>query len=225
MRWVRLNQAEARDPTHLRDWIVLVDGARHQLDLIQDQAALRGITVHIVIDFVHVLEYLWQAAWSLHAPGDPAAEDWVAVHALTVLSGNARQTARTIARQIEKARLTRANRHGADVCIRYLTSKGPFLRYDRALAAGRPIATGVIEGACRHLITDRLDITGTRRGLNPHRRAAAVTPALPPSSSSWTRSSRTLRTYVIGDTPMCSLKPSWRRRALTPATSAESATV
>lgn len=40
-----------------------------------------------------------------------------------------------------------------------------FLGYDRALAAGWPIATGVIEGACRHLIADRLDISGARWGL------------------------------------------------------------
>ena len=33
------------------------------------------------------------------------------------------------------------------------------------MAAGFPIATGVIEGACRHLINDRLDITGARWGL------------------------------------------------------------
>ena len=43
---------------------------------------------------------------------------------------------------------------------RYLTSKDQYLRYDRALAAGWPVATGVIEGACRHLIGGRVDITG-----------------------------------------------------------------
>ncbi len=32
-------QATSRDPQHLRDWIVLVDGARHQLDLIHSEAA------------------------------------------------------------------------------------------------------------------------------------------------------------------------------------------
>ncbi|MGW2563041.1 hypothetical protein ACWCXB_28095 [Streptomyces sp. NPDC001514] len=159
------DQAEARDPAHLRPWIVLVDGARHQLDLIQTEAALRGITVHIVVDFVHVLEYLWQAAWSFHDPGDPAAEDWVAIQALTVLTGGSRLTAKAIDRQARIARLTPARRHGADVCVRYLTSKEPFLQYDRALAAGWPIATGVIQGACRHLIATRLDITGARWGL------------------------------------------------------------
>ena len=40
-----------------------------------------------------------------------------------------------------------------------------YFRYDEALAAGFPIATGVIEGACRHLVNDRLGITGARWGL------------------------------------------------------------
>ena len=56
--------------------------------------------------------------------------------------------------------------NGAGTCVCYLTSKQEFLRYDQALAAGWPIATGVIEGACRHLIGDRLDITGARWGLD-----------------------------------------------------------
>ena len=44
--------------------------------------------------------------------------------------------------------------------------KAPYLDYPAALAGGWPIATGVIEGACRHLVADRLDITGARWGLH-----------------------------------------------------------
>jgi hypothetical protein len=43
-----------------------------------------------------------------------------------------------------------SRRSGADACIRYLGSKREFLRYDQALDAGWPIATGVIEG---HAVT------------------------------------------------------------------------
>jgi hypothetical protein len=50
------DHAEARDPAHARPWVVLVDGARHQLDLIAAEAARRDIAIHIVIDFIHVLE-------------------------------------------------------------------------------------------------------------------------------------------------------------------------
>jgi hypothetical protein len=119
-----------------------------------------------VIDFIHVLEYLWKAAWCLHPAADPAAEDWVAVQAPAVLAGDSARAAAGITAQAEAAGLTAAQRHGTDACVRYLASKEEFLRYDQALAAGWPIATGVIEGACRHLIGDRLDITGARWGLD-----------------------------------------------------------
>jgi hypothetical protein len=159
------DQAQARDPLHWRPWVVLVDGARHQLDLIQAEATRRNLTIAIVIDFIHVLEYLWGSAWCLHRKDDPAAEDWVAVHALALLAGDTRRTIDAINAQATTAGLTTEQRRGIDTCLGYLTAKQEFLHYDQALAAGWPIATGVIEGACRHLIGDRLDITGARWGL------------------------------------------------------------
>ncbi|MDX3101848.1 hypothetical protein PW035_13495 [Nonomuraea angiospora] len=56
-------------------------------------------------------------------------------------------------------------RDGIDACIRYLINNAEHLRYDEALKAGWPIATGVIEGACRHLIADRFDLAGARWSL------------------------------------------------------------
>src|SRR5260370_7587687 len=58
--------------------------------------------------------------------------------------------------------LAASQRTGVDACVRYLVNKQEYLRYDLALAAGWPIATGVVEGACRHLIGDRFNITGSR---------------------------------------------------------------
>ena len=72
------DQATQRDPSHRRTWVVLVDGARHQLDLVRAEAKRRGVRVHILIDLIHVMEYLWKAAWCFHADGDPHAEAWVA---------------------------------------------------------------------------------------------------------------------------------------------------
>jgi hypothetical protein len=159
------DQAEARDPDHQRPWIVLVDGARHQIDLITAEAARRHATVHIVLDLIHVLEHLWTAAWCFHARGDPTAEDWVAARALQILAGHATDAADTIDTQATTAGLAGDQRHGADTTVGYLRDHDTYLRYDTALANGWPIATGVIEGACRHLIGDRLDITGARWGL------------------------------------------------------------
>src|ERR1022692_4681890 len=160
------DEAEARDPGHLRTWVVLVDGAEHQLDLIRAEAARRGAAIHVIIDIIHVLEYLWGAAWSFHAAGDPAAGDWVAVKALTVLAGDSARAAQEITAEADAAALAGSQRTGADACVRYLGNKHDCLRYDQALAAGWPIATGVIEGACRHLIADRLSVGGARWGLD-----------------------------------------------------------
>jgi hypothetical protein len=160
------DEAEARDPLHLRTWVVLVDGAEHQLDLIRAEAARRAVTIHVVIDLIHVLEYIWKAAWSLHEAGDPAAEDWVAVKALAVLAGDSARASQEITAEADAAGLKGSQRTGAEACARYLDARHEHLRYGKALEAGWPIATGVIEGACRHLIADRLDIGGARWGLD-----------------------------------------------------------
>jgi hypothetical protein len=56
------DEAGRRDPTSQRTWVVLVDGNRTQIEAIQAEANRRAITVHIVVDFIHVVEYLWKAA-------------------------------------------------------------------------------------------------------------------------------------------------------------------
>jgi hypothetical protein len=159
------DQAEARDPDHSRTWVVLVDGAPHQIDLINTEAQARGVKVHIVIDIVHVLEYLWGAGHGLHASGDKTIEAWVARTARTVLAGECGKAAAAIRTAADQAGITTGHHKGIDDAVAYLTNKAEYLRYDTALAAGWPIATGIIEGACRHLVKDRLDITGARWGL------------------------------------------------------------
>ncbi|MFD7057763.1 ISKra4 family transposase [Streptomyces mirabilis] len=156
------DQATARDPEHRRDWIVLVDGARHQLDLIQAEAARRSIKFHIVLDIVHVLEKLWTAARSFFGPADPGAEDWVAAHAARLLNGAINDTVTALNAEADHHHLTGEQRTAVDKAVRYLTNNTEFLHYDQALAQGWPIGSGAIEGAARHLVADRLAITGSR---------------------------------------------------------------
>jgi hypothetical protein len=153
-----------------------------------------------VIDPIRVLEYLWKAAWSLHPAGDPAAEDWVAVKALAILAADSERAAAEITGEADAAGLTGARRTGTVACVRYLTSKHDYLRYDHALAAGWPIATGVIEGACRHLIGDRLDITGARWGA-PGRRRILTRRTVIANGTSTTTGATTWPESTSGSTP------------------------
>ncbi|MGH8940104.1 MAG: ISKra4 family transposase [Actinomycetes bacterium] len=156
------DEATRRDPEHRRRWVVLVDGNQHQIDRTHAQAQARHAEVTILIDFVHVLEYVWKAAWCFFGEADPAAERWVRTHALDILEGHADQVATAIQRTATRAGLGPTQRAGADACARYLINKRPYLDYPTALTRGWPIATGVIEGACRHLVADRMDLTGAR---------------------------------------------------------------
>ena len=160
------DEAARRDPRHQRTWVALVDGAKHQIERINAEAKARHVQVSIVCDFIHVLEYLWSSAWSFFAEGDPAAEAWVADKALAVLNGQASTVAASIRRKATCLGLDPRARLNADRCADYLLAKRDYLDYPRALKQGWPIATGVIEGACRHLVKDRLDLTGARWGLH-----------------------------------------------------------
>jgi hypothetical protein len=160
------DEATRRDPEHQRTWVALVDGNNHQIDRITAQATSRDVTVTIIVDFIHVLEYLWKAAWCFYPEADPAAETWVAEQALSILAGNASTVAAAIRRKATYQHLDDNARKPADTAAAYLLNKKPYLDYPTALANGWPIATGVIEGACRHLVKDRMDVTGARWGVD-----------------------------------------------------------
>ncbi len=158
-------EAGRRDPDRQRTWIALADGNKDQIAWIGAQAAARGTAIPVICDFIHVLEYLWDAAWCWFPEASPDAGPWVRDRAAAILDGHADHVAAGI-RADAAAGLSTAKRKAAARTAGYLEAKTPFLDYPRALAAGWPISTGVIEGACRHLVKDRMDITGARWGVD-----------------------------------------------------------
>jgi hypothetical protein len=164
-------EAMRRDPDHQRTWVVLVDGEPHQLNMIKATAKQQSVAVTIVIDFIHVLEYVWKAAFCFCPSGSEEAELWVQQRALRILEGKASDVAAGIRRSATLQNLSDKERLNADKCADYLLKYRPYLRYDQYLEQGYPIASGVIEGACRHLVNDRMAITGARWRLD---RAEAV---------------------------------------------------
>lgn len=164
-------EAERRDPQRQKEWVALVDGNETQLEMLERGGITSNVGLTIVIDFIHVLEYLWKAGHALLGDGRPETERWVQEHALAILKGRASLVAAGMRRSATKRRFTAKDRVAIDDCADYLLKYSDYLRYDHCLARGFPIATGVIEGACRHLVKDRMDITGARWRLQ---RAEAI---------------------------------------------------
>jgi hypothetical protein len=159
------DEAALRDPRHKRDWVVLVDGQPTQLDLIEAELKRRQTNATIVLDVIHVIEYLWKASRDFYPEGSVEGEEWVSRYLMMVLEGKAKQVAAAIRRSATRQEKRKGKREGVEACAAYLHSNAQYLRYDEYLAAGLPIGTGVIEGACRHLVKDRMDITGARWSL------------------------------------------------------------
>lgn len=159
------DEAEHRDPRHGKTWVALVDGNLTQLDILQKAARQRNIALNILVDFIHVAQYVWKASLAFY-PGDHKSQDaWVLPRLLEILRGKAGYVAGGMRRSATLQSLKAADRKPIDVCADYLLHYASFLRYDEALTAGLPIATGVIEGACRHLVEDRMNVTGARWSL------------------------------------------------------------
>jgi hypothetical protein len=146
--------------------VVLVDGQRDQIKRVERAAKKVGATITIVLDIVHVLEYLWSAAYAFHKDGTPEAEAWVEHQLVKLLAGRSGGA-------LAKSMRLMVKTHGLDAtaakpiekAAKYLVKHTRLLHYDGALADGLPIATGVIEGACRYLVQDRMGRTGARWSL------------------------------------------------------------
>lgn len=163
-------EALRRDPEQRRRWVVLVDGENKQLRAVKAEARRAGVTVTILVDIIHVLEYIWKAARALFGESSPEAESWVGHRLLALLSGHSGgDIARTIRwwAQRQDSTLDAAARKTIAGACGYLANRTRtrLMRYADALRDGLPIATGVVEGACRYVVKDRMDRTGARWSL------------------------------------------------------------
>lgn len=161
-------EALRRDPERKRRWVVLVDGEPLQLRAVKQEARRAEATVTIVADIVHVLEYVWTAARALFRGTNAKAEKWVGERLLSLLSGRSGgEVAKTIRWWASRTELDDAGCRAIDKACSYLAdrTRTRLLRYQDALRDGLPIATGIIEGACRYVVKDRMDRTGARWSL------------------------------------------------------------
>lgn len=159
------DEAQHRDPEHEKRWVALVDGNETQIDALTRQTAARQVRLPIVLDFIHVAEYVWAASRAFAADSQ-ARDAWVLPRLREILRGKASDVAAGMRRSATVRGLAEEDRTPVDDCADYLLKYAPYLQYGLALARGAPIATGVIEGACGHLVEDRMNLTGARWSLH-----------------------------------------------------------
>jgi len=150
-------EMDRRDPLRSLTRLALTDGER----ALQIRVG-RTLNVTLILDLMHVLEKLWRAAYVFHAEGSLAADLWVLDRALRVLFGEVGQVVKGIRQSITKRALSGPKRKALHAVADYLYRNRAYMRYDEYLAAGWPIASGPVEGACKNLIKDRMERSGMR---------------------------------------------------------------
>ena len=164
----RASAGQETDAAHpgIKKMAGIVDGNKQQITAIKACAKDRDLNVPVFIDYIHVSGYIGKAAAALHPGGPQAAREWADGQKLPILHGRAKAVAATLASVAARTRAKASTRHldltDVDKAVTYLTNNHQHMHYDKALAAGWPIATGMIEGACRFVIEDRFGITGAR---------------------------------------------------------------
>jgi hypothetical protein len=151
-----------RDPEQQKTWVVLIDGDRKLERWVRAEAKRRGVHALVVLDFIHALEYLWKAGRVFHKEGTRELEEWVLERLERMLQGKISGVVAGMRRMATYHGVKKKERKPLDKAARYLLKRKAMMRYDKLLVMGTPIASGIIEGACRHLINDRLDVTGAR---------------------------------------------------------------
>lgn len=151
-----------RDPQHRKPLVCLMDGERALWEVARGWLP-RAVGI---LDLFHVLERLWQAAYCFHAERSTQAEAFVTHRLRMLLEGKAGYVIGGLKRLRDEHGLKGEKRKTLNAAIQYFENNREHMKYDEYLAAGYPIGSGVAEGACRHLVKDRLECTGMRWTVN-----------------------------------------------------------
>jgi hypothetical protein len=152
-------RVQTRVGPHIQDCLALTDGS----EALQDRTAAALSDFILVLDIMHVLGYLWPAAIALHGGlRSGACRAYVRAQLEALLAGQTQAVIDDLATRLEAAHLLPWRQEPVHGAIRYFTNHADSMHYDEYLARGWPIASGVIEGACKHVVRGRLDRSGMK---------------------------------------------------------------
>jgi hypothetical protein len=151
-------RAALREGLQVQDRVALTDGA----EALQEQMRMHLPGYTLVLDIIHATEYLWDAANALLGETDPARVGWVRGYLEQILSGQTQQVIAALEALANASERTATQGQVLRKTIGYYQRNLAYMRYDAYLTQGWPIGTGVVEGACGHVVKDRMEQAGMR---------------------------------------------------------------
>jgi hypothetical protein len=147
-----------REGTHIQHRVALTDGA----EPLQNRMIELPSQFTLVLDIIHAIEYLWDAANALLGETHSQRTDWVRERLRHILSGQTLTVIQELEKAMSDTSLSSAQHETLKTTVGYYRRNSPYMHYDQYLLNGWPIGTGVVEGACGHLVKDRMEQSGMR---------------------------------------------------------------
>ena len=157
-------EAARRDPVRQRRLAVLLDGALGLWSLV-GKCFQDWEKVTFVLDIIHVVGYLWTAANALFREGSAEGKQWVQAKLPQILRGRVGAVIGGLKQTLTKRKLKPTQQEALRDVIRFLHNHRRWRKYDEYLAAGLPVATGVVESACGSVVKHRMEGEGKRWSL------------------------------------------------------------
>jgi len=151
-------ELQERDPHETRMVVAIMDGENKLRDL-QELKLKRAVGI---LDIWHVTEYLYELAYCFYRDGSKEAEAFVETYLRKLLEGKVNRVIGGIRQMATKRDLPDSKWNKVEDCLAYFAARSEYMKYDEYLGAGYPIGSGVVEGACRHLVKDRMEQAGMR---------------------------------------------------------------
>jgi hypothetical protein len=149
-----------RHPGAHKPTVLLMDGQKSLWETAERDLPRDG-TVEI-LDLLHATPRIWDAAHLFYPRDSDQALDFVYDRVLRILQGDVRSVVSGLRQMGTKRKFRGKKRDRLAKLCGYLHNNAHRMRYDTYLALGYPIASGVIEGACRHFVKDRMERSGMR---------------------------------------------------------------
>ena len=153
-------EMERRDPDREKTVVCVMDGERALKKRAEKYMLSSFPNMILILDIIHVIEYLWKAAYVFFVEGSEQAHNWVRKRLLKILHGGVSRVAAGMRQSASKLGLPEEERKAVDTACDYFLKNKDRMKYNEYLRAGLPIASGSVEGACGHLVKDRMERTG-----------------------------------------------------------------
>ncbi len=150
-------EVRRRDPENQKTLVALTDGERAL-----QRRVVKHMNLILILDLIHVLERVWQAAHVFQPEGSPEAQVYAKLMTTRLLEGGVSQVIKGLRQSVTKRRLLGAKRKTLLQVATYFDNNSSYMRYHQYLEMGLPIASGPVEGACKNLIKDRMERSGMR---------------------------------------------------------------